>query len=123
MFTKTILSAGLSASLSASIAAGLILSATPAAAHAAPAQSANTVAANKVAAQRLVHYADLDLATAKGQAVLAARLRHAARAVCDISYGAHPLNEAMEARRCYRSAMQSAQREVASLNNPRIVSR
>lgn len=120
MFTKTILSAG--------IAAGLIFSATPAAAQSAPAQSANigaanSGAANSVATRRLVHYADLDLATAKGQATLAARLRSAARAVCDISYGAHPLNEAMEARRCYRSALQSAQREVASLNNPRIVSR
>ena len=115
MFTKTILSAG--------IAAGLMLSAQPAAAQSATAQAANSVPANTVAAQRLVHYSDLDLASAKGQATLAARLRKAARAVCDTSYGVHPLNEVMEARRCYRSALQSAQRQVASLNNPRIVSR
>lgn len=125
MLTKTLLSAG--------IAAGLMLSAQPAAAHSAPAQAANAMAANPVAAnpvaanpmaaQRLVHYDDLDLASAKGRAILAARLRHAARAVCDTSYGVHPLIEVMEARRCYRSALQSAQREVASLNNPRIVSR
>lgn len=130
MLTKTLLSAG--------IAAGLMLSAQPAAAHSAPAQAANAMAANPVAAnpvaanpmaanpmaaQRLVHYDDLDLASAKGRAILAARLRHAARAVCDTSYGVHPLIEVMEARRCYRSALQSAQREVASLSNPRIVSR
>jgi len=115
MFAKTLLSAG--------IAAGLMLSVQPAAAQSASAQASNTVPANTVAAQRLVQYADLDLTSAKGQATLAARLRQAARAVCDISYGAHPLNEVMEARRCYRSALQSAQRQVASLNNPRIVSR
>ena len=110
MLTKTILSAW--------IAAGLMLSAQTAEAQSAPAQAANTLAA-----QRLVHYADLDLTSAKGQATLAARLRSAARAVCDTSYGAHSLNEVMGSRRCYRSALQSAQREAASLTNLRIGSR
>ena len=115
MFTKTILSAW--------IAAGLMLSAQTAAAQTAEAQSAPAKAANTLAAQRLVHYADLDLTSAKGQAALAARLRSAARAVCDTSYGAHSLNEVMGSRRCYRSALQSAQREAASLTNLRIGSR
>ncbi len=83
MFTKTILSAW--------IAAGLMLSAQTAAAQTAEAQSAPAQAANTLAAQRLVHYADLDLTSAKGQATPEARLRSAARAVCDTSYGAHSL--------------------------------
>jgi UrcA family protein len=67
-----------------------------------------------VVQQRMVQYADLDLSTAAGQSKLDARLRRAAAAVCDASYGPHPLSEAMEARRCYRNAVQSAQRAMAA---------
>lgn len=79
------------------------------------ANTAETAAANPdmVVNQRLVNYADLDLSTADGQARFDARLRRAAAAVCEANYGPHPLNEAMEARRCYRNALQSAQRTMA----------
>ena len=67
-----------------------------------------------VVQQRMVQYADLDLSTADGQSKLDARLRRAASQVCDVNNGPHPLSEAMEARRCYRNAVQSAQRAMAA---------
>lgn len=96
---------------------GLVLAAQPAFAQPASAQSdAASPAANPdmVVRHRMVQYADLDLATAQGQAKFDARLRHAAASVCEANYGPHPLSEAMEARRCYRNAIQSAQRAMAA---------
>lgn len=114
MFTKSLITAGL---------AGLAFCTQPAAAQTAvsPVAPLNAYAAQ--AEQRLVHYADLDLSSPKGQAKLEARLRSAASAVCGTGYGPHPLNEAMEARRCYRTALQAAYRQVASIGNTRMVSR
>ncbi len=108
MFTKSLTTAAIAASL-----AGLALSTQPAAAQSAADQPA----------QHLVSYADLDLSTARDQARLESRLRHAASTVCESNYGSHPLNEAMEARRCYRSALQSAHRQVASIASVKMVSR
>jgi UrcA family protein len=108
MFTKSLTTAAIAAGL-----AGLALCTQPAAAQSAAFQPA----------ERLVSYADLDLATTQGQARLEARLHRAANAVCEANYGAHPLNEAMEARRCYRSALQSAHRQIASIANVKMVSR
>jgi len=110
MFKNTLIIAG--------IAAGLALTVQPAAAQSAAAQSSGTEAM-----QRLVRYSDLDLSSAQGQAKLDARLRSAASAVCAANYGPHPLSEAMEARRCYRNALNAAQRQVASIGNTRLVSR
>ncbi len=96
---------------------GLVFAAQPAFAQTAFAQSSQAVpAANPdvVVQHRMVHFADLDLATAEGQSKLDTRLRHAAAAVCEANYGPHPLSEAMEARRCYRDAIQSAQRTMAA---------
>lgn len=110
MFTKTLIAAGL---------AGLALCTQPAAAS----QAAQFDAQAIQPAQRLVRFADLDLSTAQGQAHLEARLHRAASAVCEANYGPHPLSEAMEARRCYRNALQSAHRQMASNGNMKMVSR
>jgi hypothetical protein len=107
MFTKSLITAGL---------VGLALCTQPAVA--APAAKADT--SMQQVQQRLVPYADLDISTPEGQARLNARLRHAAAAVCGASYGAHPLTEVMESRRCYRDALQSAQRSMASLGKDRL---
>ena len=109
MFTKTLITAGL---------VGLALCTQPAAAR-----SAQSESQFGQAMQRQVHYADLDLATPKGKARLEARLRTAASAVCGANYGSQALGEALEARRCYSNAMQSAHRQMASIGNARLVSR
>ena len=102
MLKNTLIAAGL---------AGLVLAAQPALAQSvdrnAPANSEMTVQ------HRLVHYTDLDLSTADGQSKFDARLRRAASAVCEANYGPHPLSETLEARRCYRNALQAAQRMMA----------
>ncbi|KUR72415.1 hypothetical protein AQZ52_03920 [Novosphingobium fuchskuhlense] len=99
----------LKTSLIAAGLAGLVLAAQPALAHPAEAPANPEL----IVAHRLVSYADLDLATAAGQARFDARLRRAASAVCENNAGPHPLAEAMEARRCYRDALQSAQQMMA----------
>lgn len=85
---------------------GLVFAAQPALAQSA----ANP---DLVVTHRTVQFADLDLSTTAGQSKLDARLRRAAAAVCENNAGPHPLSEAMEARRCYRNALQSAQRAMA----------
>ena len=109
MFTKSLITAGL---------VGLAFCTQPAAA-----QTAGFDAQAAQPAQRLVHFSDLDLSSTQGQASLEARLRRAANAVCTANYGPHPLSEAMEARRCYRNALQSAHRQVASISSVKMVSR
>lgn len=99
MFKNTLIATGL---------AGLVLAAQPAFA-----QNAASPNPDVVVSHRMVQYADLDLSTAQGQSKLDGRLRRAAAAVCDASYGPHPLSESMETRRCYRNALQSAQRAMA----------
>ena len=101
MFKNALIAAGL---------AGLVFAAQPAFANsAAPGEYASDV----VDKNRLVQFGDLDLSTVAGQAKLDARLRRAASAVCDATHGPRPLAETMEARRCYRNAVQAAQREMA----------
>lgn len=86
---------------------GLVLAAQPAFAQ----DAANP---DVVVQHRMVQYSDLDLSTAKGQSTFDARVRHAAAAVCEANFGPHPLSEAMESRRCYRNAIQSAQRTMVA---------
>lgn len=93
MFKNALIAAGLS---------GLVFAAQPAFAN-----------PEMVVQHKLVTYSDLDLSTAAGQATFDARLRRAASSVCESNYGPHPLAESMEARRCYRNALQSAQRAMA----------
>lgn len=111
MFTKTLIAAGL---------VGLVLSAQPAAAQPTSVLAATNSAEAAQVQHRLVSFADLDMATAEGQAGLDARLRRAAAAVCEANYGPHPLSEVMEARRCYRTALQSARTTIASLGTAKI---
>ena len=116
MFTKTLIAAGL---------VGLALSAQPAAAQPFAAQPAAVLAATNSAdaamvQHRMVNFADLNMATPEGQARLDARLRRAAAAVCEANYGPHSLSETMEARRCYRTALQSARTTMASLGTTKI---
>jgi UrcA family protein len=110
----------LKTSLIAASLAGLALCTQPAAARPA---SATPASAELMVQQRSVRYADLDLTTAQGQARLDSRLRHAAAAVCEVNSGPHPLTEVMAARRCYREALQSAQRTVASLGTVKVAAR
>lgn len=91
--------------------AGMVFAAQPAFAQSAFVQPAANP--EMQVEHRLVQIADLDLTTAAGQSKFNARLRHAASAVCETNAGPHPLSEAMEARRCYRNAIQSAQRAMA----------
>jgi UrcA family protein len=113
MFQKTLTKTLIAASL-----CGLTLCAQPALA-----QSAASLSDATLSAQRLVHFADLDLATPAGQAQLDSRLRRAANAVCESNLGPRTLNEAMESRRCYRSALKSAHRDLASIANRTMASR
>jgi len=107
-------------SLIAASLAGLALCTQPAAAR--PATTA-PASVDRLVLQRSVPYADLDLSTAEGQARLDARLRHAAAAVCEANSGPHPLTEVMAARRCYREALQSARRTMASLGATKVAAR
>ncbi len=61
-----------------------------------------------------VRYADLNLNTPDGVETLHARLRTAARAVCDVREG-RSLAETIEARSCYRRALAAANDSVKSL--------
>lgn len=105
MLKNTLIAASLA---SLAIAAQPVLASPALTSGAAPAHAEAEVR------HRMVGYADLDLSTATGQAKFDARLRRAAAAVCEANYGPHPLTEAMEARRCYRDALQSAQRTMAN---------
>ena len=66
-----------------------------------------------ITTSRAVSLAGLDLATSAGQAGLDARLRHAARAVCNPGAGTATLAEKAEASRCFRTALRSARTEMA----------
>jgi UrcA family protein len=101
MFTKSLIAAGL---------VGLVLSSQSAAA-----QSTAHDSAGSQARHRVVQFADLDLATPVGQSRLEGRLRRAASSVCESNAGPHPLSEAMEARSCYRTALESAHRTIAGM--------
>lgn len=76
-----------------------------------------TIAAQPAFAQetRAVAYADLDLSTAKGQSVLDARLRSAARGVCGVGIDRAPLQEQVSERTCYNSALNNARAKFASI--------
>jgi len=63
---------------------------------------------------RMVTYSDINLESAKGQAVLEERVRRAARQVCEVGAG-RSLRERATERACYRLAMQQSQVQVASL--------
>lgn len=85
------------------LCAGVCLVAATAPAHAAESGRAPWAATVR---STTVRYADLDVASAKGRAVLARRLNSAARAVCT-SADAGPLAR-IEEGRCVREALNAA---------------
>lgn len=70
-----------------------------------------------------VHYGDLDLATASGQAKLETRLRRAAARVCATNEDMRPLVELQAARACYDAAMDHAHQTLASAQSRRTLAR
>ena len=71
------------------------------------------------ASTRTVSYADLDLSTAHGRAALDARVRGAARQVCEIGTDQVALAEQTAARACVAHAVSSAQQQFASIETRR----
>jgi UrcA family protein len=61
-----------------------------------------------------VEYADLDLASPAGQAVLQKRLRAAASRLC-LDHGVHPLREQIAQRRCLSETISAAQPRLAEI--------
>jgi UrcA family protein len=70
-------------------------------------------AAPVLAKDVVVSYADLDLATAKGQHEFAHRIDRAAKAACDYVADGHIASR--EALACYRQARTEAKTQMASL--------
>ena len=64
---------------------------------------------------RTVSYADLDLSTAHGRTALDARVRGAARQVCEIGADNTSLAEQIAAKSCVAKAVSSAQQQFASI--------
>lgn len=67
------------------------------------------------ASTRTVSYADLDLSTANGRSALDARVRGAARQVCEIGADEGSLAERLAAKACFAHAVSSAQQQFASI--------
>lgn len=67
------------------------------------------------ASSTAVSYADLDLSSAQGRATLDARVRHAARQVCEIGTDHVSLAERNAARACFNTALSSAHQQYASI--------
>lgn len=72
-------------------------------------------AQNATASTRTVSYADLDLSTAQGRVALDARVRSAARQVCEIGAASVSLAEQTADRACMARAVSSAQQQFASI--------
>lgn len=113
MFAKTLLAAALAT----------VAVATPAFARTAePVTVIDSAGALETTATR-VAFTDLDLASPAGQAEMDARLRRAARKVCGSSFGAHPLSEEVNTRKCYAHALDTARQTLASAEYRKVMSR
>ncbi len=62
-----------------------------------------------------VSYADVNLASERGQAVLESRVRQAAQKVCGYAYGSRDLAEAAHGRACMKQALGDARMEMAAV--------
>lgn len=67
-----------------------------------------------VSASRAVAYTDLNLDSEAGRSTLDARLRFAAKQVCEIGQGQTTLTETMAAQSCYKKALSSARSDYAA---------
>lgn len=70
-----------------------------------------------------VGYADLNLASAAGQEVLAQRIDIAARKVCNVNESERQLSMSMAADRCHSDAVAKTRFAIASANAPVLASR
>lgn len=75
------------------------------------------------AGTRTVHYADLDLATQAGQAKLDARLKTAAKAVCDLNRKDTSAAEAEAGRACFAKALADARRAKSNIKPTALATR
>lgn len=101
MHTRYALAALTASTLATSaLTAALALAAGPALAQAAQSDDAPRSAA--------VSYADLNLNTAKGQAILVARIHRAAEAVCGPEPNARDLKQALPYRQCLKQSVDTA---------------
>lgn len=96
--------------------------ATAAALITTPALAANNTTNKQAAPSMTVKYADLNLASAEGQAQLERRIDAAARKVCQV--GKHRTGTrvpSMERKKCFAKARQSARSQMATvMNNDRL---
>lgn len=75
------------------------------------------------AGTRTVHYADLDLTTQAGQAKLDARLKTAAKAVCDLNRKDVSAAEAEAGRECFAKALADARRAKSNIKPTALATR
>jgi UrcA family protein len=73
--------------------------------------------------QAKVGYADLNLASAEGQARLARRIDAAAKAVCGVNSNERLLSISMSTQRCHQNAVARTNLAIASANAPVLASR
>ena len=81
--------------------------------------AALSIAQPATASTRTVSYADLDLSTAHGRVALDARVRSAARQVCEVGAANVSLAEQTADRACMARAVSSAQQQFASIQTRR----
>ena len=79
--------------------------------------------AQPVRTEIAVSYADLNLASDAGQAVLAQRINSAASKVCDVNPNQRDLAMKANSKRCYTAAVSSANTAVASSDRLVVASR
>jgi UrcA family protein len=77
--------------------------------------AALTIAHPAAASTRTVSYADLDLSTSHGRVALDARVRSAARQVCEVGIENLSLADQVAERACMARAVSSAQQQFASI--------
>ncbi|WP_292937129.1 MULTISPECIES: UrcA family protein [unclassified Novosphingobium] len=75
------------------------------------------------AGTRTVHYADLDLTTQAGQSKLDARLKTAAKAVCDLNRKDASAAEAEAGRECFAKALADARRAKSNIKPTALATR
>jgi UrcA family protein len=75
------------------------------------------------AGTRIVSYTDLDLSTQEGQAKLDARIRAAAKQVCNLHHRDLSAADAEAGRACFARAMADARRDRANIKPTALVTR
>ncbi len=71
----------------------------------------------------VVRYDDLNLGSARGQAMLDQRIVRAAKSVCGVNDGNHELAQTIESDHCFRTSMASAKLRLAAARAPVLAAR